>query len=235
MPLYKEVKSQLLTALSRGDWMPGEVIPSERPLSVHFGVSIGTLRKAIDELVAENILVRHQGRGTFVASHNRNHHFFHFFNVVRHDGKKSYPKVELVSFSKCKANPLACEKLEISSSAKVFQFTNVLSLNDEAAIVDIIALPEALFAGLTEQRLSNRTSTLYNLYQEAFGINIISTEEHIRAAGANAELGKWLGVEIGAPLLQVRRTVFSYNNQPVEWRLSYVNTERYEYFARAAQ
>lgn len=233
--LYKEVKSLLLAGLSRGEWMPGEVIPSEKPLSVHFGVSIGTLRKAIDELVAENILIRHQGRGTFVASHSRNQHFFNFFNVVRHDGKKSYPKVELVSFSKCKADPLTCKKLEISTKAKIFQFTNVLSLNDEACIVDVIALPELHFAGLTEQLLRNRNTTLYTFYQEAFGINVIRTEEHIRATVASAELGKWLGVEIGMPLLQIRRTVFSYNNQPIEWRLSYVNTEHYEYLARSAQ
>ena len=70
LTLYKEVKRQMLESLASSEWAPGDAIPSEKLLCQRFGVSIGTLRKAIDELVAENLLIRHQGRGTFVALHN---------------------------------------------------------------------------------------------------------------------------------------------------------------------
>lgn len=101
--------------------------------------------------------------------------------------------------------------------------------------MDQITLPEALFSELVEQQLRNRPSTLYNFYQDVFGLNVIRTEERIRATFASAEQGKWLGVKTGTPLLEVRRLAFSYHDQPVEWRVSYVNTENYEFFAMEAQ
>ena len=103
-PLYKDVKRQLMEALTRGEWKPGEAIPSERRLAERFGISIGTVRKAIDELVAENILIRQQGRGTFVATHNRDRLLFYFFHVVPEQGPKEYPEVELLSFARAKAD-----------------------------------------------------------------------------------------------------------------------------------
>lgn len=235
MTLYKEVKRQVLLALAEGEWKPGEAIPAERKLCERFAVSIGTLRKAIDELVAENILVRHQGRGTFVTTHHHEQQLFRFFNLVRHDGEKSYPSLALIAFSKEKADKTAREKLDLSGNAKVFQFTNVLRLHDEPVIVDDITLPEALFPGLTEARLRQRPNTLYNLYQIGFGLNVIRIEERLRATLASAVHAELLGIETGAPLLEVRRVASSYNNQPVEWRVSHINTERYEYQATAVQ
>src|SRR4029077_2346627 len=97
-PLYKAMKQRLTAAVTRSEWRPGEAIPAERRLSERFGISVGTVRKAIDELVAENILIRQQGRGTFVATHNRDREVFYFFHVVRERGPREYPEVHLQSF-----------------------------------------------------------------------------------------------------------------------------------------
>jgi GntR family transcriptional regulator len=229
--LYKEVKRQMLHALAAGEWNPGEAIPAEKRLCERFAVSIGTLRKAIDDLVAESILIRHQGRGTFVATHNREQQSFRFFNFVGHDGDKLYPVLELIGFAKKKADPLAAQMLGLSATAKVFEFTNVLSLHGEPVIVDDITLPEALFTRLTETQVRN----LYNLYQSSFGVNVIRTDERLRAATATAAQARLLGVKTGAPLLEVRRVAYSYNKQPVEWRISHVNTAKHEYVAPTAQ
>jgi GntR family transcriptional regulator len=234
LTLYKEVKRQMLAALSASEWAPGDAIPSEKQLCLRFGVSIGTLRKAIDELVAENILIRHQGRGTFVAVHNRGPHLFRFFNVVRHDGQKSYPQLTLNAFAKIKGDKAVCDKLGVAAGAEVFQFTNVRSLNDEPVLVDEITLPEILFPGMTEVQLRDRPSTLYNLYQVAYGLNVIRIEERVRATLASAVHAELLNIEPGMPLLQIHRVAFSYNNQPIEYRVSYVNTQRYEYFPSVA-
>jgi GntR family transcriptional regulator len=233
--LYREVKRQVLAALAANEWNPGEAIPSEKRLCERFGVSIGTLRKAIDDLVAENILIRHQGRGTFVATHTRGGQGFRFFNIARHDGTKNYPTPTLVSFRKGKADKTAREKLGLPAGARVFQFSNVLSVEGEPVLVDDIVLPEALFGGLTEAMLRNRPSTLYDLYQNKFGLNVIGIEERLRASLAGETHAGLLGIAPGAPLLEVHRVAFSYHQQPVEWRVSHVNTERYEYFARPAQ
>lgn len=233
--LYKEVARHMLAALSAGEWKPGEAIPSEKKLSERFSVSIGTLRKAIDELVAENILIRHQGRGTFVATHNRDAQLFRFFNVVRHDGLNTYPKVELVGYAQIKADKQVAGKLAISRGAKVIHFTNLLSLGGEPAIVDQIFLPGAMFAGLTEAMLRVRPNTLYNLYQTGFGMNVIRIEERLRGSLANTDNTAMLQCAAGTPLLEVHRVAFSFNQQPIEYRVSSVNSANYEYFAGGSQ
>jgi GntR family transcriptional regulator len=233
--LYREVKRQVLDALAANEWHPGAAIPSEKRLCERFGVSVGTLRKAVDDLVAENILIRHQGRGTFVATHERNQNVFRFFNIGRHDGLKTYPHLNLVAFSKGKADKVARDKLALHAGSKTIRFTNLLSLNGEPVVVDEIVLPEALFGGLSEAMLTSRPNTLYDLYQNEFGLNVIGIEERLRASLASGDHAALLGIEPGAPLLEVHRVAFSFNNQPVEWRVSYVNTERYEYFVMPSQ
>lgn len=142
---YKEVKNALLAALAAHEWKGGEAIPAEKRLAERFGVSIGTLRKAIDELCAENILIRHQGLGTFVAMHQRDRHFFRFFRIVRNDGDKTYPTVSLVNFRKTKATQKVAARLNISEGAPVFQFTNQLALHGAVVIVENIVVPQARF------------------------------------------------------------------------------------------
>ena len=235
MPLYKEVARRMLSALSAGEWQPGDVIPAEKKLGERFAVSIGTVRKAIDELVAENILIRHQGRGTFVATHNKDQHLYRFFNVLRQDGLKSYPEVQLVAFFKGKADKIIAAKLNIPNSAKTIHFSNLLSLNGEPVIVDEITLPENLFRGFTEQKLRDRPNTLYNLYQREFGVNVIRIEERLRSGPASDDHAKLLNLPSGAPLLEIHRVAFSFNQLPIEWRVSYVNTEKYEYYATGNQ
>lgn len=188
--LYKDVKRHALQALADGEWKPGEAIPSEKKLVERFGVSIGTLRKAIDELVAENLLIRHQGRGTFVATHRRDDHFFRFFKVAHLDGHRGYPTVELESFRKIKADKSVCTLLGLEAGARAFQLTNVLSLDERPVMIDDIVLPERLFAGLTEAQLRGRPNTLYNFYQEAFGVNVIQTEERLRSVLATEQIGR---------------------------------------------
>jgi GntR family transcriptional regulator len=231
---YKEVKNAMLAALSAHEWKGGETIPSEKRLAERFGVSIGTLRKAIDELVADNILVRHQGLGTFVAQHQRDRHFFRFFRVVRADGDKTYPTVSLVSFRKAKATRDVAALLDIETGARVFTFLNQLALHGEKVMTENITVPESRFPGLSEATLRERPSTLYNLYQDVFHINVVGTDERVRIALADEVESALLGVEAGAPILEIRRVAYSYHHVPVEVRISHVNTEHYEYVGASA-
>lgn len=231
-PLYLQVKHALLHALSNGEWKQGDAIPSERALADRFDVSIGTLRKAIDELTAENILVRHQGRGTFVTTHTRDQHFFRYFRIVRHDGNKAYPSTQLQKLRRLAPNPEVRKKLALDADAEIFEFINVLSLHGNKILVDVISVPEKLFRGLTFELLHDRPSTLYSFYQETFGLNVIGTAERVRATAAGAREAELLGIGLHHPLLQVRRVAYSFNHQPVEWRVSYVNTDAYEYLGQ---
>ena len=234
-PLYREVKRAMMESLSGGEWKPGDAIPAERRLAERYGISIGTVRKAIDELVAENILIRQQGRGTFVASHNRDRLLFYFFHVVAHDAPKQYPVVRLLGFAKGKADRLASEKLAIAVGDPVLRIRNLLSLSDTPVIVDDITIAAARFPGISERAFRERISTVYNLYQDAFGISVVRTVERLRATLADADIAPLLHVAAGAPMLQIRRVAMTYSDVPVELRISHVNTAHHEYLSELKQ
>ena len=231
-PLYQSVQRQMLDALARGEWRPDEALPSEKRLCERFGISIGTLRKAIDALVADHILVRQQGLGTFVASHNRPRQFFQFFNISPHDGPRTYPDIQLMQFGAGKADRTAAQKLGLDPNADVFKIKNLLMMDGRPVIVDHITLAALRFKGLTEDTVRHRPNTLYNLYLDAYGVNVIHIDERVRAARANASTAKLLGRSVGDPVLEIRRVAFTFNRMPVEWRVSHVNTTHYEYVHR---
>jgi GntR family transcriptional regulator len=230
-PLYKEVKRKLIESVRHGEWSPGDVIPSETKLCERFGVSMGTVRKAVDELSAEGFLIRQQGRGTFVATHSQDRYLFSFFHVVRQDGHKEYPNVELVEFEKVKADPFAAALLGVDAGSRLFRFVNKLELSGAPVVIDEVLLPERLFSRLTEKTLRERPATLYQLYQEAFGVTVLRTEERLRAIKADAFKAGLLGLKTGDPLLQVIRIALSFKDQPVELRYSCVDTRRHEYYS----
>ncbi|HVE51703.1 MAG TPA: GntR family transcriptional regulator [Casimicrobiaceae bacterium] len=230
-PLYKDLERQLRDTLARGEWKPGDAIPPERALSERFGVSIGTVRKAIDELCDANLLIRQQGRGTFVASHNRDRMLFYFFHIAPQAGQKEYPDVRLVAFAKAKADRVEAESLSIHPGAPVYRIRNLLALSGRPVILDDLTLPAARFPGMSEPRFANRPSTIYNLYQDAFGLSVVKARERLRATVADQDSATLLGVARGAPLLVIRRVAYSYNDDPVELRRSLVDTAQHEYWA----
>jgi GntR family transcriptional regulator len=230
-PLYRDVKRALTQSVAGGEWAPGAALPSEPRLAERFGVSIGTLRKAIDELVAEGVVVRRQGRGTFVATHGASRLMFHFFHVVPRDGEKQYPKTKTLAFRRGRAEDDEAAKLGIAAGEPVMRIRNLLSLEGRAVIVDDLVLPQRLFPDLSERIFAARENTIYHLYQTRYGINVLSTRERLRATLADADAARLLGVRKGAPLLEIRRVALTYDRAPVELRRSLVNTERHEYFS----
>jgi GntR family transcriptional regulator len=230
LPLYREVKHKLMESLRNGEWKPGEMIPAEKRLCERFGVSVGTLRKAVDELTAENILIRHQGRGTFVASHSQDRYMFGFFHIFAQDGHKEYPTVEFISLTKEKADADSAERLGVKKGAKLIRIINRLSLGGRAVIIDDILLPEAFFPTMTEAQVRERRTTLYQLYQDSFGIGVLRTEERVQACGASAHIAQLLDLAPGTPLLHIIRRALSFRDEVVELRHSYVFTDKHEYF-----
>lgn len=227
--LYEQIRAQLIEGISAGQWRAGEPIPTEAQLAGSFGVAIGTVRKAVDSLVAEQALVRRQGKGTFVTAHDGSRLLFHFFHIVSRDGAKSYPEVRTVDFRRERVDPQAALALAIAPLEKVIRIRNVLSLEGAPVIVDDITLPAELFRGLTEKIFLARDNTIYHLYQSRYGINVLRTDERLRAVLAPRDIAQQLAVAAGAPLLEIRRVALTFRDRPVELRLSRVNTARHDY------
>jgi GntR family transcriptional regulator len=229
MPLFRAVKRSLLRAIEDGVVAPGDALPSETELSAGFGVSVGTLRRAVDELVADHILVRRQGRGTFVAMHTSDRFLFQFFHVERSDGLREAPEVELLSFERIRLDDDAAAALGLRPGEPALQVENRLRLQGRPVVHDRLVVPAALFRGLTEKRWRERPSTIYHLYQTEFGITVVRAHERLRAVGADRNTARVLGVALGQPMLQVRRVALGLGGQPVEWRISTVATAQHDY------
>ncbi|HYC47956.1 MAG TPA: GntR family transcriptional regulator [Burkholderiales bacterium] len=231
IPLYKEVKARLTRGLAAGDWKAGEAIPSEARLAERFSVSIGTIRKAIDELVAERILLRQQGRGTFVATHGEGRTLFYFFHIVGKDGSRELPVSELLSFRKARAGAVEEERLDVPRGAPLFRIQNLLRLGGKPVIFDDIAIPAELFADLDENIFGRREGTIYGLYQARYGITVTRISERISASRPSARAASVLEIADDAPALVIKRVAYTYDDTPVEYRVSWVDTERHEYFS----
>lgn len=229
-PLYKEVRDLLTQGLARGEWKPGEALPSESKLAQRFHVSIGTIRHAIDELVAEQILVRHQGRGTFVATHTPKRMLYRFFHIVGENGVKESPVSEMVSFARDRADEEEAKRLNLLPGERVIRIVNLQRLGATPVAVDHMVLSHGRFPDLSEKILRERDDTNYSLYQTRYRINIVRAHERLRATLCDRGTAKLLKIDAGAPLLEINRTAMTYHNTPVELRRSLVNTAAHEYW-----
>jgi GntR family transcriptional regulator len=228
-PLYRQIKGLILQALENREWGPGDVIPSEMELASRFSVSQGTVRKAIDEMAAENLLVRRQGKGTFVASHNDPRAFYRFLRLVPSAGGAVQAKSIPLECWRAKAGPEAARVLGINSGDPIIIVRRLLEFSGKPVVVDEIYLPGEVFAGLTLDVLKESQVSLYSLFETKFGVRMIRAEERLRALAADRTSAELLRVPEGSPLLSVERTSFTYGDRPVEWRRGLYSTEAHCY------
>jgi GntR family transcriptional regulator len=228
-PLYQQIKALLVMALDAGEWKPGEAIPSEIELAARFQVSQGTVRKAVDELAAENLLLRRQGKGTFVATHLEPRVRFRFLRLAPNEGAPEPAQSKVLDCRRLRAAADVARALEIKSGDPVVAIRRLLSFSNTPTVIDDIYLPGALFKGLTADLLNDYSGPLYGLFESEFGINMVRAEEKIRAVTAPDDVARALGVAPSIPLLCVERISYTYGNRPVELRIGHYVTNEYYY------
>ena len=229
-PLYRQIRGLILQALEAGEWRPGQVIPSEQELAARFNVSQGTVRKAIDEMAADNILVRRQGRGTYVASHTDPRQMFRFLRLVPEEGKLlTHPKSIPSDCWRAKAGQEAARMLAIEPGAPIIILRRVLQFGGKPVVADEIYLPEDIYQGLNMEMLQAWNSSLYSLFETRFGLRMIRAQERIRAVAADRAAAEMLKISEGTPLLSVERVTYTYGDKPVEWRRGVYLTEGHYY------
>lgn len=228
-PLYLQVKKRITESLAEGLWNPGQSIPSEVDLAQSFSVSQGTIRKAIDELAAENILIRRQGKGTFVASHDEEGSQLRFLRLTSTQNNKENLDNHLVSFTKEKATNKIAKSLGINIGTTVVSIKRVLTFNQKPLILDFIKVPASSFRKLTSEMIVEKKGAMYRMYETEFGIQMLRAQEKIRAVAANADTSELLGVRKNTPVLSVERISFTYSDKPIEWRLGLCLTENHHY------
>jgi GntR family transcriptional regulator len=229
-PLYQQIRALITRSLQAGEWKPGEAIPSEMELAARYRVSQGTVRKAIDELAAENLLVRRQGKGTFVATHAEEIIRYRFLRLKPDDGTR--PGLSERCILECRRMRAPAEiarVLELKGGDSALQVRRLLLFAKKPVVLDDIWLPGSAFKGLTAERLAQHRGPLYAMFEAEFGVRMIRAEEKIRAVSADEAVSAVLEPPVGAPLLSVERVSFTYGDKPVELRRGLYNTEAHYY------
>jgi GntR family transcriptional regulator len=229
-PLYEQIKILLTQSLVAGEWKPGEAIPSEIELAARFYVSQGTVRKAIDALASEHILLRRQGKGTYVASHNEPSYQYRFLRVTPDSGEKLHPKNLFFGLERGKAGADAAVALGLKPGAPVMGFKRVMSFAGRPLILDDITFAANQFPGLTLAELEEFAGSVYSFYETVFGVRMIRAEERVRAVAADGFASAHLKVPQGTPLLCVDRIAYTYGDKPVEWRRGLCLTDGFSYY-----
>jgi GntR family transcriptional regulator len=226
-PLYEQVGYIARQRLIDNVWKPGEALPSEVDLAKELGVSQGTVRKALDDMVAEHLLYRRQGLGTFVSEYTDRRALYLFFNLMAEDGTRVLPENTILSSGPKKATKLESERLRLRANAKVIRIERVRSLKDVPTILETISVPQSLFPGLAHD--ANLPPHLYRHYQKEYGVTIARAEERVRAVAATNEQAKHLKVDPGTPLLEIERVAVTMDVKPVELRISRCETSNYRF------
>ena len=229
-PLYAQVREQLIDRIRSGQWKPGQLIPNEFEIAAEFGVSQGTARKAISELAAEGLVVRRQGRGTFVVEHTPAHVQFRFFNIFDATGVAVSPDSLDVRTSLAEASADERRALGLEHAARVVRITRTRTRDGRPFIKETIVVPEVLFPGLADR--PEVANTLYDMFQKDYGILVMRTDDRLSAVAADAPTAAALAIPPGAPLLRIDRVAFGLDNTPLEWRVSLCHLDRAYYLAR---
>jgi GntR family transcriptional regulator len=230
-PLYVQIRHLLERALEAGEWPPGSVIPSEIELASRFGVSPGTVRKAVGALAGANLLVRRQGKGTFVATHTEEKSSnFRFLRIRPNDGRHEYPASRLVDLRRGKASAEAARLLAMKSGDGIFVLRRILEFGGAPAVLDEVTLPAALFAGLTRARYAAYPGSMYGFFETEFGVRMLRAEERLHAVAADRSSAELLRVMPGTPLLAVDRISYTYADRPVELRRALCTTRDQHYW-----
>ena len=228
-PLYMQIKELFVANLRDGLWSPGEIIPSEMHLAKQLGVSQGTVRKAIAELVEHNVLKRKQGRGTFVANHDIQRALFHFFHIADNAGHKVLPDSTTLSCRRKRASSVESSKLKLPAGSSIVRIERIRTFDGRPTMLETITLPSTPFGELGKVGACELPNMLYEMYEKKFGITIHSAQERLRAVAASDQDASLLDLPVGTPLLEIERVALTLHGSPVELRVSRCVTDRHHY------
>lgn len=228
-PLYLQLRDALAERISQGEWKPGTAIPNESDLAREFGVSSGTMRKALDMMEGEHLLTRRQGRGTFVNDQSSDEMAMRFNNIRGKDGERLRGRVRTIEITQGKATDKERDRLGLQPLEPVYRARRVRSHNDRAFMVEEASFPASLFPGLVDMK--NPPHRITGLSQQ-YGVLLGKAEERISVAAVEGAVATELGLQPGTMVMVLDRLVHDLDGRPVEWRTAYCNFAEQYYLAQ---
>jgi GntR family transcriptional regulator len=229
LPRYQRLRDDLASRINRQEWRPGESIPSEAELSATYGVAVGTVRKAIDQLVADGVVERHQGRGTYVRRARFNSSLFRFFRFQSESGERRVPESRILRRESIAAPSAVASALRLREGDPVISLSRLRLIGGVPLLAEEIWLERSRFEALLMIDTSEFGDLLYPLYEERCEQVVVSAEETLTVEIAPPLQARLLGLEPGSPLVVIERVAFDLERRPIEWRRSRGPADRFRY------
>jgi GntR family transcriptional regulator len=229
LPLYQRLRDELSARIAAQQWRPGEAIPTEAELVKLFGASVGTVRKAVEMLVADGVLERFQGRGTFVRRAGFNSSLFRFFRFHRESGARQVPQARILLRETMAAPSAVASALRLPPEAEVIHLSRLRVVDDRPLLAEAIWLPRERFAALLDIDTAEFGDLLYPLYEQRCGQVVASAQEDLTAEAVDEAHARLLRIPEGSPVIVIERTALGYDGQPLEWRRSRGPADQFRY------
>lgn len=220
LPRYHRVRGVLSAEIAARRWKPGEAIPSEAEIAEAHQVSVGTVRKAIDSLVAAGVLERFQGKGTFVRRPDFQSSFLRFFRFTGANGTARVPVSRILKREVTTMTAVVAEALKVAAGAPAIRFSRLRLIDDRPLVLEDIWLPHDRFKALLSIDTREFGDLLYPLYEQCCGVMVASAQETLRAEAVSAKNARLLELEAGEPVIVIERVALSADRVPLEWRQS---------------
>lgn len=229
LPLYQRLRDQLAQHIADNRWRAGEAIPTEAVLASEYGLSVGTVRKAIDMLVGERILERQQGRGTFIRRPQFHASLFRFFRFQTLNGERQIPQSQILSVQSLQAPADVARALGLAADISVIRLQRLRLLDEQPVLAEDIWLPRERFKALLAIDLAEHGALLYPLYEEFCGQIVASADETLSAEAADEHHANLLGISPHSPVVVIERLARNHAGQALEWRRSHGRASHFRY------
>lgn len=229
LPRYVAVRDNLMHRIANGAWTIDKPMPSETKLAEEFGVSLGTIRRAVDELVREGTLERRHGSGTYLRRTDFSNSLMRFLKFRSSHSPDSTQKTVIHEVTLAKAPSYACEALKLKPRSNAIYIDRCRYHDNTLLVAEEIWVVQGRFAKLLTMPLEEVGPMLYRTYETACGQIIARAVECLHVVRADAAIAKRLGTKIGAPTVSIERTAYDLADAPVELRRSYGDAEHFEY------
>ena len=220
LPLYHRLRDALSAEIATHAWRPGEPIPTEAALAKAHAVSIGTVRKAIDSMVADGRLERFQGKGTFVRRPDFQSSFFRFFRFLDTSGVARVPVSRILKREVAAMPAAVAAAFNLAEGAQAIRFSRLRLIAERPLVLEDIWLPYQRFKPLLKIDTGEFGDLLYPLYEQHCGVMVASAQETLTAEAVSARHARLLELEAGAPVVVIERVALRADRQALEWRQS---------------
>lgn len=230
VPLYFQIESVLRERIRSGQYDSASALPTEEALRQEFGVSRGTIRLALDALRRAGLVVSYPGRGAFLTGRTPHPRTLRFAGsideLIAHAAEAEF---RIVESGLVQATAAETAELKLTDGRQVLRISGIRTRGEQRLALVVVALPETLGVLLRLPRREEPTVPVASLVIAQLGLTIREARQIIGVAIADARVSGALGVSVGAPLLEIRRTFFSTDGTPVEFATSLYPGDRYQY------